>query len=232
MKGDHETFNNLHWQYNGNDYTIEQLAIRGTLRVHGTRGSFSRVAVENLELNTPPEIEESDEPPFTIKDGLIHTLTVKGKALCRLEYCTVLTELNCAALEASDSILLGNKYSITEQLFLRFCCVPWLLETEISDSNKYDCRDAMPKNQRLFRLLGEMPYFLNQNYGTPGCGVLHPATADSIRFGAEDGGEIGAFHHRFYCLREQAMIDKLHDFFPVGLEPVLIPHRPWEAPVC
>ena len=232
MKGDHETFNNLLWQNNGTDYTIEQLAIRGTLRVHGTRGSFSQVAVENLELSTLTKIEESDESPFTVKDGLIHTLTVKGKALCRLEYCTVLTKLECAALEASDSILLGEKYSRTEQLILRYCCVPWLSETEISDSHKYDCRNAMPKNRRLFRLVGMPPYFLNQDYGTPGCGVLHPATPDGIRFGAEDGGEMGAFHHRFYCLREQAVINKLRDFLPVGLEPVLIPHQPWEAPVC
>ncbi len=60
-------------------------------------------------------------------------------------------------------------------------------------------------------------------FGEAGYGVLHPATSESIRFGAEDRGEMGAYHHRHYALRDEAAIDKLSDYLPVGIEPVLIP---------
>ena len=53
--------------------------------------------------------------------------------------------------------------------------------------------------------------------------MLHPATSESIQFGAEDGGEMGAFHHRYYCRSQAAVIDKLKDYLPLGIEPVLLP---------
>ena len=62
-------------------------------------------------------------------------------------------------------------------------------------------------------------------FGEPGYGVLHPATADAVRFGAEDGGEMGAWHHKHYSLKEAAALDKMREFLPVGIEPVLI-HDP------
>ena len=52
--------------------------------------------------------------------------------------------------------------------------------------------------------------------------MLHPVTADAVRFGAEDGGEMGAWHHKHYSLKEVAALDKMREFLPVGIEPVLI----------
>ena len=34
---------------------------------------------------------------------------------------------------------------------------------------------------------------------------------------------MGAYHHKHYALRDEAVIDKLNDYLPVGIEPVLIP---------
>lgn len=59
-------------------------------------------------------------------------------------------------------------------------------------------------------------------YGEYGYGVLALHTDDTIRFGAEDGGEMGAYHHRYYALKAEAMLDKIREFLPVGIEPVLI----------
>ncbi len=59
-------------------------------------------------------------------------------------------------------------------------------------------------------------------YGEWGYGVLGPLTPRAVRFGAEDGGEMGAYHHRHYALKEQAMLTKIGEFLPVGIEPVLI----------
>ena len=75
------------------------------------------------------------------------------------------------------------------------------------------------------------PLFLNKNFGQPGCAVLHPASNSVTRQGAEDGGEMGAYHHRHFVLREQAVLDKLKEFLPVTQQPVLIPHSNWGTPI-
>jgi photosystem II stability/assembly factor-like uncharacterized protein len=62
----------------------------------------------------------------------------------------------------------------------------------------------------------------NARFGEPGYGVLDLATSDAIRFGAEDGGEMGACHHKYYSLKAEAELDKTREFLPVGIEPVLI----------
>ncbi|MCP4256657.1 MAG: hypothetical protein GY774_03910 [Planctomycetes bacterium] len=62
----------------------------------------------------------------------------------------------------------------------------------------------------------------NARFGEPGYGVLDPVTPDAVRFGAEDGGEMGACHHKYYSLKTEAVLDKMREFLPVGIEPVLI----------
>ena len=59
-------------------------------------------------------------------------------------------------------------------------------------------------------------------FGESGYGVLDPITFDAIRFGAEDGGEMGTYHHKYYSLKAEAVLDKMREFLPVGIEPVLI----------
>ena len=73
--------------------------------------------------------------------------------------------------------------------------------------------DYCENGQRVERV----PEFGDMDYG-----VLDRATSDAIRFGAEDGGEMGAYHHRYYSLKAEAMLMKMREFLPVGIEPVLI----------
>ena len=49
--------------------------------------------------------------------------------------------------------------------------------------------------------------------------------AGTIRFGAEDGAEMGAHHHKYYSLKIEAVLEKIQEFLPVGIEPVLIQDR-------
>ena len=60
-------------------------------------------------------------------------------------------------------------------------------------------------------------------FGERGCGVLHPATPAAIRQGAEDGGEMGAYHGDYLTLLAEALVDKLQDYLPVGLDAVVVP---------
>jgi hypothetical protein len=82
-------------------------------------------------------------------------------------------------------------------------------------------------------VFGEFRYCSDQNgsdpvearkavYGEWGYGVLDPITSDAIRFGAEDGADMGAYHHKYYSLKAEAVLDKMREFLPVGIEPVLI----------
>jgi hypothetical protein len=62
------------------------------------------------------------------------------------------------------------------------------------------------------------PVFYSLRYGDPGYAKLLPSTADSIRLGAEDGGEMGAFHFVLAPLRENDLRVRLQEYLPVGLE--------------
>ena len=67
------------------------------------------------------------------------------------------------------------------------------------------------------------PIMFSSRFGDRGCGVLHPATPAAIRHGAEDGGEMGAFHGDYLSLLAEAVVDKLQEYLPVGLQAVVIP---------
>jgi len=62
------------------------------------------------------------------------------------------------------------------------------------------------------------PTFYSLRYGDPGYGKLLPSTADSLRRGADDGGEMGAFHFVLASLRETDLRVRLQEYLPVGLE--------------
>jgi len=49
-----------------------------------------------------------------------------------------------------------------------------------------------------------------------------PPSDVSILAGAEDGGELGAYHHRRYVLRESAVRTKLREYLPAGQLPVIL----------
>lgn len=40
--------------------------------------------------------------------------------------------------------------------------------------------------------------------------------------GAEDGGELGAYHERRLVLRQRAVLEKLREFLPVGIEALFV----------
>ena len=52
--------------------------------------------------------------------------------------------------------------------------------------------------------------------------MLHPDCVQAVQSGAEDGGEMGAYHDRRYVLRRQAVLEKLQEYLPVGMEAVII----------
>lgn len=71
-------------------------------------------------------------------------------------------------------------------------------------------------------LAGPAPIFLSFRYGQPAYLKMIASTQNAIRRGADDEGEMGAFHFVLAPLREQDLEIRLEEYTPVGLNTGLI----------
>lgn len=204
------------------EHVLEDRIILGTLRLTAGTLTIRRCAVQALEITAPAEA--TDEPLVDARDCLFEKMAVAG--LARLEYCTVLDHCECDRLQASDSLFAGtlilHPAIMKHPHCIRFSRIPpgvlstTALLTHRNTSERpifyaFEFDEAGAVVRRSAR------------FGEPGCAVLHPATPESVRFGAEDGGEMGAHHAWRYSLLMAAVPDKLREFLPVGMEAVIVP---------
>jgi hypothetical protein len=89
---------------------------------------------------------------------------------------------------------------------VRFSFVPEGARTP----RRYECVEQ--------RIAGPQPIFYALRYGMPGYLKLVPDTPDVIRRGADDEGEMGAFHFVLGPLREADLRVRMQEYLPVGLE--------------
>ena len=61
------------------------------------------------------------------------------------------------------------------------------------------------------------PLFIATRYGRPGYLKILAGTDPTIRRGADDGGEMGAFHFLLAPQRESDLAIRLAEYTPVGL---------------
>ena len=195
-------------------WIFEKLAFRGRIDVTEGRLVLRSSAAGEISAGN----SDLTEPVVDAVGSLLGGLTAAG--LARLEYVTVLDGLGAGRLQASDSILSGT------------VTVPDAADTEVEHCVRYSRIDADTANVVTRYCTSSTPLYVEldfddgrrpANFGETGCGVLHPACSRSIRSGAEDGGEMGAFHDRRYSLALEAVSTKLQDFLPLGLDAVLIP---------
>lgn len=206
-------------------YVIEDLVLLGNIALDNMRLTITRSAIQNLIVNISNTFLKQKEKLLNVKNSLFENITttdVNNIGVCQLEYCTVLSDLVSKKLNVSDSILVNADLKNTDKLYLRYSSVP-----EFDDS-VLDASKGIVYEQTITR---SQPVFFNETFGNPGCAVLHPVSDVVTRTGAEDGGEMGTFHHMHYVLREQAVIDKLKEFLPVTQQPVLIVHADWDSPI-
>jgi hypothetical protein len=67
-------------------------------------------------------------------------------------------------------------------------------------------------------LASPQPLFFALRYGHSGYAKLLVSTPGVIRHGADDGGEMGAFHFVLGPLRENDLRVRMQEYLPVGLE--------------
>ena len=202
-------------------YRVEHLNFDGSINVSKGRLVLRHVAAKKVVVTTPGRSPDDKRVFLDARDCLFDEVNVTN-GMVRLEYCTIKERLTCQHLQASDCILPDEVNDLMDGC-VRYSRVPQSLLDQAPDALLRH-RPSVTTDQPVF--FGFKPCGVTDaspTFGSPGYGVLHPATPPSICFGAEDNGEMGAYHHRRYCLQAAAVLDKLQDFLPLGIEAVLIP---------
>ena len=135
-----------------------------------------------------------------------------------IESSTVIGKVHTEEMTlASNSIFLADLASVEPAVrsekkqtgCIRFCYLPWSAIVP----RRHRC---VPTNaEDIFRV---RPEFTSTRYGDPGYGQLALATSIEIRTGAEDEGEIGAFHHLYQPQREANVRVRMKEYLRFGLE--------------
>jgi hypothetical protein len=202
---------------------ISDLVVDGTVRVSAGRIVLRRAAVKRLVVET----DEVGTPVIDAEDCLFDTVEAPD-GLVRLLGTTVMERLTCRRVQASDAILPGptliERRSGDPRSCVRFSRVPpTVASSPVDVVETVAVTAAEPIFAAFDHCATEGGVRPVDRFGDPGYGVLHPATTERIRFGAEDGGEMGADHHRATSLTAAAVLAKLEEFLPLGIEAVLVP---------
>lgn len=132
--------------------------------------------------------------------------------------CTVVGKVHATLLQLiSDSIfwaglVAGDTWTTAlisdrkQEGCVRFSFLPRGAKTP----RRYECVEQV--------IAGAQPIFFTFRYGRPGYMKLLTSTPDVVRRGADDGGEMGAFHFVLAPLRESDLGVRMQEYLPVGLE--------------
>jgi hypothetical protein len=139
-----------------------------------------------------------------------------GGGALTLTGCTVVGKVHAGLLSlVSDSILWaalspsgqpGLVADRKQEGCVRFSFIPFNAVTP----RRYECVEQAPASPQ--------PLFSSLRYGHPAYMKLLASTDDTIRRGADDGGEMGAFHFLLAPQRESDLEVRLQEYLPVGLE--------------
>lgn len=203
----------------GRRWIFEDLILDGTVRAERSRVECVRCALRRLEVLSVDLLE----PVVSARSTLFGALFAES-GLARLEFSTVLGEVGVRRIQASDCLFAERiRRRAGDTLPPEAGCVRY---SRVS-----------PKQDRstlaLHRSTTHTPIFHSKTFGERSAGVLHPATSEAVCAGAEDGGEMGAFHDRHYCRIRSAVTEKLQESVPIGMETVqVVDGRLWEAPLA
>jgi hypothetical protein len=193
---------------------------------------------------TSPEVGY-DPIALSISDSIIDGGPQGGHAVCgaedrpgyaalTLERCTVLGDINVfETTAAQDSIITGRFFSRRRQVGqIRFCyvpqgshvpqrigCQPDGVIARMQDDPASTSNGQADADRRLITEPARVvPRFDSTEFGSPGYGRLSLDTATEITHGAEDDGELGAFHNLWETRRIDDMTTRLAEFTPIGVD--------------
>jgi hypothetical protein len=190
------------------------------------------VEIPGLQLNVQTSIcgglQTHELATTTVSDSIIdaNALTnvaysaadpTTGGGALTLQNCTVIGKIHSTLLTlVSNSIVLAELASADswsgalwadrkQQGCVRFSYLPY---GSVIPRN-FECVDEGGTAQ---------PIFYSLRYGDPAYGKLLPSTGDAVRRGADDGGEMGAFHFVMAPARETDLLTRMNEYLPVGLQ--------------
>jgi hypothetical protein len=205
-----------------NGYHFAGLVLNNRVEIDSGTASFDRCAVKTLEVHSrfpASDDRHLNEPVINARDSVFRDLQ-SATSLTRLEYCTVLKKCVVEALQASDCIftcLIRKDHQIPAEP----AKAP---PTKMCVRYSSILPDQLPVDlEQHFHNTRAPVHFFSDDFGKLSCAVLHPATDETIRQGAEDGTEMGAYHFLYLCQRYLAVQEKLKDYLPIGYEAVIIP---------
>jgi hypothetical protein len=159
-------------------------------------------------------IVDATDPGSTAYDAT--TDDGSGGAALTMNGCTVVGRVHASVLQyvtdcifwASDdptgtSGLVADR---RQQGCVRFSFLPFRAVVPA----QYEC---VPQT-----VAGVFPVFVTRRYGQPGYLKLMACTDNSIRRGADDGSEMGAYHFVMAPQRESDLQIRLQEYVPVGME--------------
>lgn len=184
---------------------LEKIRFANRVRLSDASVVFVRCAVSELSS----ELTQESTQPISFKDCLVGDISAPNNSVIA-EYVTVLGNIQTARLLASDAIFAGNILGVNADDCVRYTRVP------------EDYFSAMPPAARQQAVTTAAPDFVSAVFGEPGCGILLQYANEALIRGAEDGGEIGAYHAWRYAAQLDALSSKLSDYLTVGLEPVIV----------
>lgn len=201
------------------DGAVERLVVQSSIvpRIELADSGADRVEVlEVYDSILDPQVTDLAGPAVTGPVAL-------GEAEVRLARVTVLGDLNVHRLWATDSLIAGTGDVFdTQNGCFRFSAAG------------EDSRDQLPHPYESAFFVNAEPLFVSRTFSGAGYAQLSEAPVRisgsdddldahaSIVSGAEDDGEMGAFHDLHGPLKERALRAKLEEYMPFGLIPVLI----------
>jgi hypothetical protein len=168
-----------------------------------TRGSvtFTRCAVSQFAFGV-----SSNDRRLNATSTLFGSVT-GGIGFAQLEYVTILDVWSANAKINASEVIFPDVFDGKRIECARYSSLPAIALADVA--NHKACTTSGP----LYR---------SSIFGQAGAGVLAQDTDLALLKGAEDGGEIGAYHDWRYAAQRDALILKLTDFLPMGMTPVVI----------
>lgn len=207
-------------------WSFDNLWFDNRLDIAGSQADFKGCAVRELQIHDGP----SQTGPALDARNTLFMRILAPTDLIRLTCVTVLERLVANHLQASDCLLMpalrkdlpASDTDVPASGCIRYSRVPYL---PAMPPDPQWMSQGSPSALKVFAdsCHTQAPVFWHTQFGTPGCGVLHSDTPACLRFGAEDGAELGAYHDLAYTLREQAVMAKIQDNLPVGIQAVMVP---------
>ncbi|MCJ9429309.1 hypothetical protein [Kordiimonas marina] len=189
----------------------------------GGRLSLHYCAAEKVVLTGNGSTDDPDRPALYGWSSLFGSV-IGPNRFARLVYCTVMEELDLMRLQASDclfAVISSNLKCAEDESCIRYsrftavkaleACFSKQAPTNTNKRPRFILR-YLPEGKKKGCVL-RLP-----RYGEAGYGVLDILTDAAISAGAEDEGEMGAYHEFYFAAQVRALRKKLQTYLPLGQE--------------